>query len=207
MAEAPELFAYDSQSHCFFKRQPITNDEVDGVFRAVLGAELECLRYRGADFGLLRRFAELGSPHLCDIPPPPEIRPVVRDRVSFDAVAIEDQALSAADIARDFQHFLADVNEKSKLPAEYKHRHSAVVGGGAKATFFVSWYEGHNHYVTFEAVGSPGRRWVASHASASLPSGRGVSNLLHEWLRGKGKYCAIRWYSHQAPENWRPAPV
>jgi hypothetical protein len=74
VSEAPDIFADDDTNHCYVKRRPCAKGEIDRTLRAAWAAELECIRYRGRDVEFLRRFAEFGSPHLCDVPPPPDIR-------------------------------------------------------------------------------------------------------------------------------------
>jgi hypothetical protein len=56
VAEAPELFTFDESNHCYVKRQPRAKDEFDRALRAAWFAELECIRYRGNDAVILRRF-------------------------------------------------------------------------------------------------------------------------------------------------------
>ena len=52
-ASAPELFGTvqdpKGYPHCYVKRQPATQAELDGMLMAVKCAELECIRYRGSD--------------------------------------------------------------------------------------------------------------------------------------------------------------
>src|SRR5260370_36518129 len=63
---APELFAFDGKEHCYVKRQPSSKEEFDRALLAASDAELACIRYRGSDPEILRRFGELGRPELCD---------------------------------------------------------------------------------------------------------------------------------------------
>src|SRR4051794_8313310 len=88
-AEAPGLFAYDGKNHCFVKHQPETKGDLNHMMRAAWAAELQCIRYRGQDPEILRRFGELGEPRLCDVSPPASIQPVFRNHVTFDSASSE----------------------------------------------------------------------------------------------------------------------
>lgn len=101
MVEAPELFEYDAENHCFVSQQPQTNEEVTRAIGAAWCAELQCIRYRGDDPEILRRFAELDLRLLCDVEPPAHIVPLIRNHATFTAIAD-----SAAQIAESFRRHL-----------------------------------------------------------------------------------------------------
>ena len=197
-SEAPDLFTYEL-SHCYVKRQPGTKDEVDRMLRAASFADMECIRYRGNDAGVLRRFAEVGLPHLCDVPPPPGIRPVIRDRVTFDTDSPESARLSAFDLAQSFREYLLGLDRRREgLDAWFRYRVTQVVGDLASSSLTYSWFEDDFHTVEFQVMVGPVKRWLARHHSADRASGRGVSNQLDNWLRGAA-FRHIRWYS---AEQW-----
>jgi hypothetical protein len=210
VSEAPDLFTYDTANHCFVKCQPRTEEEFDRVFRAAWAAELECIRYRGDNPVVLRRFAELGSPHLCDVAPPPEIRPVMRDHVTFDADSPEQQYLSAVGLADRFRAYLLSLNkDRGALDTRFHYRFRSTVGDSISAGFAYSWYEDNYHAVQFCVIGEAGRRWLAWHSSAAKPGGRGVSNPLDKWLKIAGGFRAIRWYvgeEWKSSGKWRTSP-
>jgi hypothetical protein len=200
ISEAPDLLTYDETNHCYVKRQPCTKDEVDRTLRAAWAAELECIRYRGNDSEVLRRFAEFGAPHLCDVPPPPEIRPVERDLVTFDTESPDYVGLSAVDLAEAYRVYLLRLNsQREGLTARFRYRLMPVVGNPATASFTYSWFEDDRHTVEFRVIGAPEVRWMICHFSAGRVGGRGVSNRLDDWLKGAGSFCRIRWYS---AEEW-----
>ena len=72
-AAAPDLMdCYEDpsgtarQSHCFFRRQPKTSEELD---QAIAAMEVSCIaniRYSGNDSTILKRLCEMGYRHLCD---------------------------------------------------------------------------------------------------------------------------------------------
>ena len=55
-----------ARSHCFFKKQPQTPEEVDEAIAAMSVSCVENLRYGGRDPEILRRLCEMGYRHLCD---------------------------------------------------------------------------------------------------------------------------------------------
>ncbi len=67
--EAPNHFAYDGDDHCYICRQPGNLAETTDMIGIAWAAELRCIRYRGNDADVLRRFAELDLRELCDIEP------------------------------------------------------------------------------------------------------------------------------------------
>jgi hypothetical protein len=81
-AIAPELFEFDSTDHCFVKRQPSSNAEMEKALHVLRGQELGCVRYRGTDEAILRRLAEAGDADQCDHPPA-AVDVVLRSVVTF----------------------------------------------------------------------------------------------------------------------------
>src|SRR5436190_543086 len=149
MVEAPGHFAYDSQNHCYVKRQPETPNEVGRFLRAACCAELECIRYRGNDAEVLRRLAEAGSPQLCDTPPPRDIQPAVRDHVSFEA----REAMTPAQVAQAFQDWL-----RAKSNEFISYRFSRIIATDVAASFSYAWFEDNFHHVEIDHVCA---RWLA----------------------------------------------
>ena len=68
--KAPELFGvhHDERglAHCFVKKQPSTEPELRDMCRAIAGAELACIHYRGNDPEVLNRLTEMGESAQCD---------------------------------------------------------------------------------------------------------------------------------------------
>ena len=68
--EAPDLFGTvknpDGYVHCFVKRQPESQNEIDQMVRAIQCAEFQCIRYRGSDRRIQMRLVEHGEGEVCD---------------------------------------------------------------------------------------------------------------------------------------------
>lgn len=54
-ANAPELFGWDNEQHCFMKRQPQTWQDLQGMISAMEAADLSCIRYCGKDRAIFDR--------------------------------------------------------------------------------------------------------------------------------------------------------
>ena len=67
-AEAPDLIAHDEPDyHCYFKKQPSTQEEIDRAIKAVIVGCCGSVRYAGVDRAVLERISEW-NPDACDIP-------------------------------------------------------------------------------------------------------------------------------------------
>jgi len=64
--EAPELFAWDDEHHCYVKKQPTTPEELDHMLSAIACADLGCIRYRGHDTSILNALARIDEIDKCD---------------------------------------------------------------------------------------------------------------------------------------------
>src|SRR5262249_42146298 len=80
---APDLFDVDAESHCFVKRQPRSDDEVDRMLLTMIRSEVGCIRYGGTDERISRRLAENGEGLLCDVQPSADVRRIHRDHVGL----------------------------------------------------------------------------------------------------------------------------
>ena len=70
---APENFAWDCTvgctdcpTSCYIQRQPETEAQLCQIIEAMLGSEVENIRYCGSDPAVLRRLMDAGFAHLCD---------------------------------------------------------------------------------------------------------------------------------------------
>ena len=203
-AEAPGLFEYDGKNHCYVKRQPATTEELNRMMRAAWAAELQCIRYRGQDPEVLRRFGELGEPHLCDVAPPASIHPVFRNLVTFNAASSPVELLLPRDLAVAFQKYLHSLN-RHWLSYEF----TPIVADAATAAFSFSWYQRNFHPIEFRAVNLPGCRWLVRHSTIEKAGSRGVSNDVDDWLKSDARFCDVRWYTEQqwnGSKEWQETP-
>jgi hypothetical protein len=85
--EAPELMApfedpdgTDRQSHCYFKRQPQTAEEIRHSIRAVHIACCGALRYGDTDPTIVAELSNLGNADACDAPEANQAGPADTER-------------------------------------------------------------------------------------------------------------------------------
>jgi hypothetical protein len=191
---APDHFAYDGNSHCFVTRQPQTSTELSKLVRAVWGAEAECIRYRGNDPGLLRRLAELGLSHCCDISPPPGIQPQIRNCVSFVDTG-ESNLQSAAAIGESLRSCLQ--SEREAFTDRFAAKFRNIKESPQATSFEYAWFEQNFHSIEVSRVNWTQARWLIRHGRDE-PLFIGLSALIHDWLIGDGRFGNIRWYTEQA---------
>ena len=98
---------------------------------------------------VLRRFAELGEPGLCDTPPPADIRPVIRDRVTFEITSPDNAISSAADLAELFVEYLRALDATRQGLQHCDCQIGPIVGDAATANLTYSWFEPEAHSVEF----------------------------------------------------------
>jgi ferredoxin len=146
-AIAPELFAYDSSTHCYVKRQPESVSELEAALRVVRTQELGCVRFRGNDEVVLRRLAEAGESAACDYPLE-GVDPVVRNVVSFVAA---DGPARPKSYFEDFATYLR---------VQYPHASFQTRAGWlSRESFELSWFEDQFHQVLIRT----GERVVIEH--------------------------------------------
>jgi hypothetical protein len=202
--ETPGLFAYDGKNHCYVKRQPGTKAELNRMLRTVWAAELQCIRYRGEDPEVLRRFGELGEPHLCDVPPPASVQPLFRNHVTFEAASPESESITLRDLALAFQEYLRSLN-RHWLSYEF----TPVVAAGPTAAFSFSWYQRNFHPIEFRSVSLPDCRWLVRVSPNEKAGSRGMSNDVDDWLKKDARFCKVRWYTEaqwNGSKDWQETP-
>jgi hypothetical protein len=204
---APELFATDLATHvCFVKRQPQSGFELYKMLMVIADADLQCIRYGGADPTIQRRLSELGEVVVCDEPPPPSGTSAVRTHVTFRPPVASTPLALAADLRR---WLLA----KNELPQfrdrpEYWYRVSGIIELAAAAGLAFSWHRSTLHRFWLGPGEPKTDRVLVWH---STTRGVAVSLMLHDWITDSVHGEAIRWY-HQAAwdagqATWQETPI
>ena len=65
-SEAPDLFAYASDGHCYVKRQPSTSREVYQMISAFTVQDVDCIRYKGTNRVIQIRLIGVNEGDQCD---------------------------------------------------------------------------------------------------------------------------------------------
>jgi hypothetical protein len=158
-ALAPDLFEFDSTDHCYVRRQPNSNAEMEKALRVLRGQELGCVRYRGTDGAILRRLAEAGEAQQCDHPPA-GVGVVLRNVVTF---AISDSNHAPCDVPGFLKQFCA------YLKGRYPHlqvRTKPIEFREDGASYALAWFEDHFHPIAIRPVEELSR-WLIMHRGKS----------------------------------------
>lgn len=137
-AIAPDLFEFDSTDHCYVKRQPNSNAEIEKALHVIRAQELDCVRYRGTDGVILRRLAEAGEAHHCDHPPA-GVGLVLRNVVTFVMSDLNHVPGDASRLLEDFSEYL-----KGRYP-HLNVRTKPIELREGEASFALAWFEEHFH--------------------------------------------------------------
>ena len=194
MQEAPNHFAYDAAGHCYVCRQPETPAETTDLIGTAWMAEFQCIRYRGNDADVLRRFAELDLRELCDIEPPQNIKPITRNHVDF-VVGGPFSITSPQQLASEFIDHLYSQNNEWR---QFKTRSLHATADSASLEF--SWYDDHFHQIVFAATRGDSNKWHIHYPLKNELGDHGVGYVVSLWLsQNPDRFTDIRWYSD---EDW-----
>ena len=85
-AEAPDLIDHSDKDwgHCYFKKQPETDEEIERAINAIAVSCISGLRYRGKDEKILKRLYEMGEAAQCDYEPIGHYKLIVWNKVTFE---------------------------------------------------------------------------------------------------------------------------
>jgi 4Fe-4S single cluster protein len=193
---APELFEFDSTDHCYVKRQPASDAELEQALQVVRIQELDCIRYGGTDARILRRLAEAGDARLCDHPLP-GVGPVLRNVVTFEIQAADEASADPAILLEQFAKYAQ--RQIRHVPVRTK----PIVRGENEASFALAWFDHEFHPIAIRRLEMPHRILILHRGIL------GVSELLDGWLRSVERFTQIRWYSEDSwnrSGEWRPRP-
>ena len=116
LAEAPDLIEHSQRdNHCYFRKQPMTEAEIDQAIGAMMVSCVSALRYGGTDEKILKRLYENGMSELCDHRPEQHYVIVVRNRVTFNYTG------TLHELARDLANFLRGINKYFTITDEVIH--------------------------------------------------------------------------------------
>ncbi len=195
MQEAPNHFAYDADNHCYICRQPQTDAETTDMIGTAWMAEFQCIRYRGNDPNVLRRFAELDLREICDIEPAAHINPVIRNHVQITVVGTPAIATSK-ELAQEFtDHLMSQNNEWRQFKTK------PIQTSNNSASLHFSWYDDHFHPIAFNAESDSPAEWHIEYPLKNDLGDRGVGNVVSYWLNSnQNRFSNIRWYTDA---DWR----
>jgi hypothetical protein len=186
------------ESHCYFARQPQSQDEIYRAIRAVWSGCCGALRYAGTDPEVIRRLTDLGLEGQVDARPLNQDRPVlyrqprvVRDHVTFTVMGggIDAPAVMAV-VAK---WLVGSRSPFGSVTDVESHADSARV------TY--SWYEKvRGMLLTVKRSQDGPESWLLIVGTGDGHVGTmGISFLVDDCLRGDHRVSAIRWYTR---DDW-----
>lgn len=198
-SEAPDHFEYDADGHCYVSRQPETQEELTKMIRVVWSAELQCIRYRGNEPAVLRRLAEMELRDVCDVQPPVDIQPLIRNHVRFT-----DSEGSRVTSKQLLEHFIAYLYRQRSEYLNYKIKRIKTSTYWSSCEF--AWYEKNFHPVRFNEIPKSSNDWHVEYPLRNDLGDRGVGNVISAWLQAYGdRFIDIRWYSYEEWKNGGPS--
>ncbi len=187
--EAPNLFGMTTEphDHCYVKRQPQSEDELNQMLSAICCAELACIRYRGNNAAIITRLSAMGEMAVCDTTPPPGTELGLRTHVTFALRGAAD----LRGLAASFQAFVKSQDGPySRIAFPWRLPIATTVAyqqnGGPRRNVVFDWHA---------------RRVHLWHDGRDDPS---VSRYIARWLATLDGVMQIRWYTD---DGWRTTGV
>src|SRR4051812_5679723 len=150
-ATAPDLFGWDSDLHCFVKRQPAGPHEVDRMLLTMIRSEMGCIRYSGEDTRIIRRLAEQGEGELSDVAPDSEIVRIHRDHVALRGL---EMTATAETLMDDF------IGHLRRQPVPERFKCTVLERSADRCDLRVSWFEDKFHPINFARSTAPTFDWL-----------------------------------------------
>jgi hypothetical protein len=187
-AEAPDIVEHTQDNHCYFKKQPETEAEMDQAIRALGVSCIAALRYGGSDESILKRLHENGMADLCDQLPQHTYRFLIRNRVFFT--------------------FTGRINEIAdlliqKLTALGTHvkTENLVYQGDQHFRFFMSWTGGARSLLYRCNKQDEGTFLIqlGDETDQRLETTAGTGWLVHDFLKADDRITNIKWFARNSP--------
>lgn len=197
-SEADGIMSHDAEEHCFFVRQPQTEDETNAAVRGVWASCCGAVRYGGNDPQLLTRFEELGRSSQCDHQLPHHHTQIVRNCVRFEYLSAKGLLSRRKYLRQIIDEIAACVRKDPETEcfafrcwwneASFRFRWGRVVNKGGFTVRFG---------VTSESTG----RWllrISGHEVAHT----GFAIQLDKAMRKNAMFRSIRWFEeNELPEG------
>lgn len=182
--------SHDGDGHCFFARQPTTEDETSAAIRSVWASCCGAVRYGGDDPHVLIRLAELGNSSQCDRQAPAGHSQIARDWARFEYSASPGALSKRASLRRIIDEIAESMGRLS----------------GSECFQFRCWFNEASFRLRWGKVGSESGhtvRFSVVHESADQwllrISGNEVAHTafaiqLDKALHDKAEFRSIRWF-------------
>jgi len=193
--QAPTMMSHDEGGHCFFIRQPSTEDETD---EAILGLWVSCCgaaRYQGQDREILTRLSAQGLAEQCDYQLAETPKRVVRNHLRFEFRDAESEKGKSA-IAHEIIDFFAH-----SLPAQIGDVRDFQCSAGS-SSFRFEWggnSQPHPNSIILILEPQNEREWLLRILrNENATTAFAVS--IHKAVRRDLRFWQVQWFSE---EEWR----
>jgi len=187
--EAPDLIEHGrSDGHCFFKKQPQTESELDQAINALMVSCIGALRYGGIEEKILKRLYEDGLAELCDHMPQQKYAVLVRDKVSFKFDGLIEELVNY--LVAKYVSIGSHVSLKI-LTNDGDRQFSFVkrwTGGGCSLIY--SCNKGTADTYTLQISVEAGKRFEGMIGTAAM---------LHDFLKLDNRIREIKWFAQNMP--------
>ena len=189
-SETDGLMSHDAKGHCFFARQPLTDDETNAAIRGVWASCCGAVRYGGEDPQIMIRLAELGNSSQCDRESSIKCTLGIRNCTRFEYLAPKG-LMSKRSILRQVTDIIA--GSVGKYPGS---KQFSFWYGWNEASFWLSWGKiaGENgHFVKFTVKYQSSDLWLVRISGYEIAH-TAFAIQLDKALQRIGKFRAIRWF-------------
>jgi hypothetical protein len=191
--------SHDKTGHCFFARQPNTEEEIDAAILSVWVSCCGAVRYGGQDREILIRLTEMGSADCCDYRLDSEPKPLNVSHVSFEFVEAEVQK-TGPDAARQImEYFVGSLRTRNGQVLDFRC-------SGITSSFRYEW--GHSlqsgpYSVTFILEPHGERYWLLRILRPDSPS-TAFAIGIHKALGHDERFRRVQWFTE---EEWKKNAV
>ena len=189
--EAPDLIDHGKEDgHCYFKKQPQTETELDQAINAMMVSCINALRYGGTEEKILKRLYEDGMADLCDNVPEGKYDILVRDRVTFnfEGLLYELANFLMAKFMSMGSHVTIDKVANNNID------HFSFVKrwiGGRTGLMYDCKRMTNNDYVL----------QIKTEKGKKLDETTGIGSLLHDFLIVDSRITNIKWFASNMPAD------
>jgi hypothetical protein len=189
-AEAPDIIEHGMDGHCYFKKQPQTETELDQAINAMMVSCISALRYGGTEEKILKRLYEDGMADLCDNIPEGKYSILVRDRVSFNFEGLMDELANF--LIAKFTSMGAHVRIENVTNNHIDH-----------FSFVKRWAGGHSGlmYDCTRKTDDGYSLQICTEKGKTINEITGIGALLHDFLKVDPRITNIKWFARNTPAD------
>lgn len=191
-AEAPDLIVHsnkDNYGHCYFKKQPETEHELDQAINAICVSCIGALRYGGKDQSIIKRLYQIGEGDQCDTKPEEKWNILIRNTAIFNYSGnLKDLAGLLSKLLKETYSSFILIEDVQK---ENKHKLVFTWAEGVEPLQInLSKIDTANFKLTFERPGNK--------VDESIVLFGGV---IHDRFKKEEDVTDLKWYEYQNPNT------